>query len=122
MKLNLPQHPCTNKCTEFKNEPCNHCLIMANLPELESTKSDFLVGDVVCITEAWRPNTNNLYVFENVIGDTAQVSLFLSGISKTMAIAAGFCVSVKNIRHATVAELHANRRLTEAEHALAEVS
>ena len=121
MKLNLPQHPCTNKCTEFKNEPCNHCLIMANSPELESTESDFLVGDVVCITEAWRPNTNNLYVFENVIGDTAQVSLFSSGISKTMAIAAGFCVSVKNIRHTTVAELHANRRLTEAEHALAEV-
>ena len=116
--LNIPKHPCTNKCSEFQ---CNHCLIMANSPELESNE-DFLVGDVVCITEAWRPNTNNLYVFENVIGDTAQVSLFTSGISKTMAIAAGFCVSVKNIRTATVAELHAKRRLTEAEHALAEVS
>ena len=122
MKLNIPNHPCTNKCTEFKNEPCNHCLIPSNSMELESTESDFLVGDVVCVTEAWRPNTNNLYVFENAVGDTAQVSLFKSGISKTMAIAAGFCVSVRNIRQATVAELHANRRLTEAEHALAEVS
>ncbi|MFC2998115.1 hypothetical protein ACFODO_23250, partial [Acinetobacter sichuanensis] len=28
----------------------------------------------------------------------------------------------KVVRHATVAEIHANRRLTEAEHALAEVS
>ena len=87
MKSNITKHPCANKCTDFKEEQCNTCLIPSNSTELELTSNDFLVGDVVCITEAWRPNANNLYVFENFIGDTAQVSLFTSGISKTMAIA-----------------------------------
>lgn len=27
MKTNLPQHPCANKCSEFKGEQCHHCLI-----------------------------------------------------------------------------------------------
>ena len=121
MKSNIPKHPCKNKCTDFKEEQCNTCLIPTNSTELES-ESDFLVGDVVCITEAWRPNSNNLYVFENAIGDSVQVSLFAHGISRAIAIAAGFCVSIENIRHATVAELQVKRRLTEAEQALAEVS
>ena len=121
MKSNIPKHPCANKCTDFKKEQCNTCLIPSNSEELES-ESDFLVGDVVCITEAWRPNANNLYVFENAIGDSVQVSLFAHGISRAIAIAAGFCVSIENIRHATVAELQVKRRLTEAEQALAEVS
>ncbi|WP_309170266.1 hypothetical protein [Acinetobacter bereziniae] len=120
-KPNLPQHPCANKCTDFKDEQCKTCLVQ-ELPSSKESDSDFLHGDVVCITEAWRPNTKNLYVFESVRGDTAQVSLFTSGISRTMAIAAGFCVSIKNIRPATTAEIQANRRLTEAEQALAEVS
>ena len=122
MKSNIPKHPCKNKCTDFKEEQCKTCLIPSNSTELELTSNDFLVGDVVCITEAWRPNANNLYVFENAIGDSVQVSLFAHGISRAIAIAAGFCVSIENIRHATVAELQANRRLTEAEQALAEVS
>ena len=122
MKSNITKHPCANKCTDFKEEQCNTCLIPSNSTELELTSNDFLVGDVVCITEAWRPNANNLYVFENAIGDSVQVSLFAHGISRAIAIAAGFCVSIENIRHTTVAELQANRRLTEAEQALAEVS
>ena len=122
MKSNIPKHPCANKCTDFKEEQCNTCLIPSNSMELELTSNDFLVGDVVCITEAWRPNANNLYVFENAIGDSVQVSLFAHGISRAIAIAAGFCVSIENIRHATVAELQVKRRLTEAEQALAEVS
>ena len=122
MKSNIPKHPCKNKCTDFKEEQCNTCLIPSNSTELELTSNDFLVGDVVCITEAWRPNANNLYVFENAIGDSVQVSLFAHGISRAIAIAAGFCVSIENIRHATVAELQVKRRLTEAEQALAEVS
>ncbi len=122
MKSNITKHPCANKCTDFKEEQCNTCLIPSNSTELELTSNDFLVGDVVCITEAWRPNANNLYVFENAIGDSVQVSLFAHGISRAIAIAAGFCVSIENIRHATVAELQVKRRLTEAEQALAEVS
>ena len=122
MKSNITKHPCANKCTDFKEEQCNTCLTPSNSTELELTSNDFLVGDVVCITEAWRPNANNLYVFENAIGDSVQVSLFAHGISRAIAIAAGFCVSIENIRHATVAELQVKRRLTEAEQALAEVS
>lgn len=25
--LNLTQHPCANKCSNFKDEQCNHCLV-----------------------------------------------------------------------------------------------
>ncbi|MCF0265504.1 hypothetical protein KW868_13700 [Acinetobacter guillouiae] len=134
MKPNLPQHPCAGKCQRFTDEQCKTCLdqkiedrefqlgVAPDEAYVKTLVQEYLPGDVVCITEAWRPNTNNLYVFENVSGDTAQVSLFASGISRTMAIAAGFCVSIKNIRHATAAEIHANRRLTPVEQALAEVS
>ncbi|MEN3978230.1 hypothetical protein [Acinetobacter sp. CWB-B33] len=27
MSTNLTQHPCTNKCSNFKEEQCNNCLI-----------------------------------------------------------------------------------------------
>ncbi|RYL25214.1 hypothetical protein EWP19_12965 [Acinetobacter piscicola] len=116
MKLNIPNHPCTNKCTEFKNEPCNHCLIPSNSLELESTESDFLVGDVV--------------VFKNQISTSYGDYVFPTGLFTVIALAknslafkevCGF-FDICDIRQATVAELHANRRLTEAEHALAEVS
>ena len=133
MKSNIPKHSCANKCTDFKEEQCKTCLVQdRNIKQWydvpnhrileQSEKYDFLTGDVVCITESWRPHMANLYVFDNVIGDTAQVSLFTSSISRAMAIAAGFCISIENIRHASVAELNAKRRLSESELAMAEVS
>lgn len=96
----------------------------SNLPQQPNQNNDvdFLIGDVICITEAWRPTKNNLYVFENVNGCSVQVSLYAPGLSRSMSILAGFCVDITNIRHATVAELQAKRRLSEAELALAEVS
>ena len=36
-------HPCANKCSEFKTEQCNHCLIPGN-SEI-SNSSDFIMGD-----------------------------------------------------------------------------
>ena len=40
---NLTQHPCSDKCSEFKEEQCNHCLIPGN-SEI-SNSSDFIMGD-----------------------------------------------------------------------------
>ena len=36
-------HPCANKCSEFKTEQCNHCLIPGN-SEI-SNSSNFIMGD-----------------------------------------------------------------------------
>lgn len=112
MSPTIPKHPCTNKCSAFQ---CNHCLIMANSPELESTE-DFLIGDTVVLDTAVLSATlkpfegiyNVLEVYEN----TVCVLIELGTLT----------LNKKFVRHATVAELHANRRLTEAEHAVAEVS
>ena len=32
MQTNLTQHPCANKCTNFKDEQCKNCLVQQ--PEL----------------------------------------------------------------------------------------
>ena len=44
---------CITMCSKVleKEEQCNTCLIPTNSTELESTKSDFLVGDVVVLTD-----------------------------------------------------------------------
>ncbi|MFW1859152.1 hypothetical protein [Acinetobacter defluvii] len=118
MKSNIPKHPCSGKCREFKEEQCNHCLVMANLPELESTESDFLVGDVVVSTcDDVEPCLFTVIAIEHNSGEElVKCRMFgcLIGFSCMLA--------TNEIRHATVAELHAKRRLNEAEHALAEVS
>ena len=114
MKSNLAQHPCKNKCTDFKEEQCNTCLIPTNSTELESTKSDFLVGDVVVLTDYCISfKSNDLFEVQN-----KTLSRLWSIKSSNHLILA----SSEEIRTATVAELQANRRLTEAEQALAEVS
>ena len=107
---NIPKHPCANKCTEFKTEQCNHCLIPSNSMELESTESDFLVGDVVVYADQ-----HMVPGLRTVVSNNSGRIILRGPSGKTNS--EGF-----SIRHATVAELHANRRLTEAEHALAEVS
>lgn len=28
---NISNHPCANKCTEFKEEQCNHCLVIEDM-------------------------------------------------------------------------------------------
>ena len=109
-KPNIPKHPCTNKCSEFQ---CNHCLIPTNSMELESAE-DFLVGDTVVLDTAVLNATlksfegiyNVLEVYENMV--CLLIELGTLTLNK------------KFIRHATVAEIHAKRRL-EAEHAVVEV-
>lgn len=107
MKPNLPQHPCAGKCQRFTDEQCKTCLV-PELPISNKQDADFLQGDAVVymshielenldIVEAYQPNDH--YWLES-----------------------GQCVYKTWIRPATKAEIHANRRLSEAEQALAEVS
>ncbi|RSE30743.1 hypothetical protein EGT62_14600 [Acinetobacter junii] len=63
---NISKHPCANKCSEFKEEPCNHCLIPSNSLELESTESDFLVGDDQYIENLISPNYRNISNDEHI--------------------------------------------------------
>ncbi|WP_227554778.1 MULTISPECIES: hypothetical protein [Acinetobacter] len=89
---------------------------MANPPELESTESDFLVGDAVVlditVLSATLKPFEGIYNVLEVYENTVCVLIELGTLT----------LNKKFVRQATVAELHANRRLTEAEHALAEVS
>ena len=75
---------------------------------------DFLVGDVVVLTKHCR-NFHSNDLFE--IKGKATQQLWSIRSNNHLII-----VATHEIRSATVAELQANRRLTEAEHALAEVS
>ncbi|RLZ06840.1 hypothetical protein EAH57_15025 [Acinetobacter sp. 2JN-4] len=33
---NISKHPCSNKCSNFKEEPCPHCLIMGDDQYIEN--------------------------------------------------------------------------------------
>ena len=106
MKSNIPKHPCANKCTDFKEEQCNTCLIPLN-----PTESDFLVGDAVVINlgiETLDDIYNIIEVYENTID--VYIGIGILTLNK------------KFVRPASITELNIKRRLTEAEQALAEVS
>ncbi len=87
-----------------------------NLSEqpIELNSQDFLVGDVVVLT----PQGSKDHLLE-IIDYKYTNDLF-----RVKVISSGACGSIhkSQIRHATVAELNAKRRLTKAEQALAEVS
>ncbi|KRI69028.1 hypothetical protein APC61_03030 [Acinetobacter baumannii] len=75
---------------------------------------EFLVGDVVVLTEECRSfKSNDLFEVKN----KNLTSLWTIKSENHLIL-----VSSKEIRTATVAELNAKRRLTKAEQALAEVS
>ncbi|RJN74700.1 hypothetical protein D3X68_08130 [Acinetobacter baumannii] len=75
---------------------------------------EFLVGDMVVLTEECRTfKSNDLFEVKN----KTLTSLWTIKSENHLIL-----VSSKEIRTATVAELNAKRRLTKAEQALAEVS
>ncbi|MCE6628386.1 hypothetical protein KSA08_09565 [Acinetobacter pittii] len=80
----------------------------------EHNLQEFLVGDVVVLTEDCRNfKSNDLFKVKN------------KTLTRLWTIESGnhlILVSSKEIRIATVSELNAQRRLTNAEQALAEVS
>ncbi|WP_333669425.1 hypothetical protein [Acinetobacter guillouiae] len=113
---NIPKHPCAGKCTEFKGEQCKTCLVQ-ELPSHKSFDVDFLTGDVV--VSLCDGITPELFEVRELPHMTYPEFI------KCRPIPNGkyFCwLAVNEIRPATTAEIQANRRLTEVEQALAEVS
>jgi len=81
---------------------------------MNSNDLDFLVGDMVVLTEECRTfKSNDLFEVKN----KTLTSLWTIKSENHLIL-----VSSKEIRTATVAELNAKRRLISAEQALAEVS
>lgn len=114
MKSNIPKHPCANKCTEFKDEQCKTCLVQ-ELPSHKSLDVDFLLGDVVVLTKPYyTTDLEELFIFEEFHSNLDMYEIE----SKSYLLH----VFANEIRPATTAEIQANRRLTEAEQALAEIS
>lgn len=121
MKPNIPKHPCANKCTEFKGEQCKTCLVqqiedrefqLGVAPDeayVKTLNQEYLPGDVVVYLEPQM--TAELRTVVGVFPDR----IIVSDSKGRFANGAG-------IRPATTAEIQANRRLTEAEQAIAEVS
>ncbi len=125
-KTNLTQHPCANKCSNFKDEQCNHCLVtQVEKREFElgvapdeayvktisvetATCSDFVKGDTVVFIDAFMPD--HLMTIHKVQGE----GILLNGNHK-FALA-------HLIRHASTVELNAKRRLSLTEQSLGEVS
>ncbi|WP_336147109.1 hypothetical protein [Acinetobacter soli] len=84
---------------------------MTNLTEVQSEDNrEFLVGDVVVMVD--EDDYDNLF---EVAGRSEKL-IHLKGIDSLFYGRLGF-----QIRHASVAELNANRRLSDAEMALREV-
>ena len=119
MSTNLTQHPCTNKCSNFKDEQCAQCLIvqldrrefdLGLAPDDAYVKcaEDFLAGDVVVFVDPLKPD--DLMTVHKVQGS----SVLLDG-NRNFALN-------HLIRSASVAELNAKRRLTALELAVREVS
>ncbi|RZG71848.1 hypothetical protein EXE09_17920 [Acinetobacter sp. WCHAc060025] len=113
MKSNIPKHPCANKCTDFKEEQCNTCLVR-ELPSAKECDSDFLPGDVVVLIGEGTKD-----VLLEIVNHMYTPNMYRVKILESRTFGPAF---KDDIRHATVAEIQANRRLTEAEQALAEVS
>lgn len=91
MTTNLTQHPCAGKCTEFKEEQCSTCLVSFE------PKADFLPGDVVVF------KSENAIEQLLTVSKVEQDNVLLEGNSKF--------ASSHLIRHATVGEMKAKRRL-----------
>lgn len=114
MKTNLAQHPCKNKCTDFKEEQCSTCLVR-ELPSIQNYDSDFLPGDVVVLTVKGTTSVLLEIIEHKYTSDLYRVKILSTGGTSGP-------IHKDKIRTATLAELNAKRRLTETEQALAEVS
>jgi len=105
-KSNLPQHPCANKCTNFRDEQCHACLIqqveqrefeLGIAPDEAYVKCDFIKGDVVVYSHRIADNS-----LETVDAFQAAEYYWLEG---------GQIIHKDDIQLASPAELKAKRRL-----------
>ncbi len=111
---NISKHPCAGKCSNFKDEQCKTCLVQ-ELPSHKCCDVDFLPGDVVVLTEPFYSNfTDELFEVREF-----NSNLQWYGIESENHY---FHVEASEIRCASIAEIQANRRLTDAELSQAEVS
>lgn len=106
MESNLTQHLCAGKCTDYKQEQCNTCLVQQiekrefNLglaPDDAYVQYDFIKGDVV------------VYMDHISFDDLQTVDAFQP--NEYYWLENGQLVHRADIRSATVAELKAKRRL-----------
>ena len=129
MKSNIPKQPCAGKCTDFKEETCDTCLIrqiekrefeLGVAPEKDYVKtinSDYLKGDVV------------VSLCDSVVPELFEVRelphVTYPEFVKCRPYPNGdyFCwLAVNEIRKASTTELKFKRRLTNTELSQAEVS
>ncbi len=109
---NTNKHPCANKCTDFKDEQCKTCLVKEQEGQSEA---EFLVGDVVVSTldtvipELFEVQEEPHHSYEEYV------------MCKPLNHVYKCWLALNEIRPATVAELNANRRLSDVEMALGEV-
>ncbi len=113
MTTNISKHPCTNKCPNFKGEQCKTCLVQ-ELPSSKEYDSEFLPGDVVVLIGE---GTNDVLL--EIVNHMYTPNMYRVKILGSRTFGPAF---KDDIRHATVAEIQANRRLTNAELSQAEVS
>jgi len=106
MKSNLTQHQCVGKCTEYKEEQCNTCLVqqiekrefdLGLAPDDAYVKCDFIKGDVV------------VYMDHISFDDLQTVDAFQP--NEYYWLENDQLVHRDDIRSATPGELKANRRL-----------
>lgn len=123
MKPNISKHPCAGKCTEFKDEQCKTCLVreiekrefeLDVAPDQAYVKTTFKMDDLIVKISG---DDDALYVF--AIFSTVNPDYCYIGEPYAED---GEMIHIDEIRLASTAEIQANRRLTEAEQALAEVS
>ena len=96
MKSNLPQHPCKGKCSNFRTEQCNTCLIAA--------EADFTYGDMVVKTHG---DDNTLYEFSR-LNRVDPSKGYIHQPHKPFSMQ---CFALSGLKHATTAELKAGHRL-----------
>ncbi|MFW1644466.1 hypothetical protein [Acinetobacter guillouiae] len=128
MKPNLPQHPCAGKCQRFTDEQCKTCLVQ----QIEDQEFELGVApDEAYVKTSFKKTDFKMDDFVvKICGDDN--TLFVFAIYSKVSV--GYCyigepyaeegemAHIDEIRPATTAEIQANRRLTPAEQALAEVS
>ena len=93
------QHPCRDKCSQFKEEQCHTCLIN------EETLADFIAGDVVVLKDLNLLCVEDLITLSRFDGEFWETDHRIGRVTE------------RAIRSASVSELDAKTRLKGADDA-----
>lgn len=97
---NISKHPCSDKCSEYNDEQCKHCLI-SSCPEIPDN-SDFVMGDTVVFKDS--DMHDSLMTVSQVDEDSVLMD-------------EGAKFALKHLlRHASITEIKAKRRLSRENH------